>query len=123
VLLQNGVTLPLDTSLRALKRALHQSSSSQVFQHYPSKITNKLRIFRGLPSFFCTSILKVHPKVKRMPYFAQAFAVKAEMKSSSTPRLYSLFHHFAPIDIWLDIAPKRGKIKKKCIFHFLLRSK
>jgi len=96
VLLQNWLTLPLDAPQRVLKRALHQSSSSQVFQHYPSKITNKLRIFRGLPSFFCTSILKVHPKVKRVPYFAQAFAVKAEMKSSGAPRLYSLFHHCAP---------------------------
>lgn len=53
--------------------------------------------------------------VKRVPYLALAFGVKAEMPPTGALPLYRLCHHCAPIDIWVDIAPKRGKIEKKCI--------
>lgn len=56
--------------------------------------------------------------VKRVPYLALAFGVKAELlpnRCASALSLVSSLH--PPIDIWVDIAPKREKIEKKCIFQ------
>ena len=53
--MQNGLTLPLDTSLRALKRALHQAKSSRITEQNYQIIADCSRA----SSFFCTSILKV----------------------------------------------------------------